>query len=82
MANLLEIGLCGIPYRVTKAEGLVIFEEIAGCEGLHQRFACEKPDQFCLWMLAFADGTFNRLPLVHLAAALQWLAENEDEIRK
>jgi hypothetical protein len=63
--------LCGIAYKVTIHEGLVIFEEEICMSGCHSRMVFDRPKD-CGWYLEFSD-TWNRMNVAHIVAAYELL---------
>ena len=68
-----EAILCGILYRITAHEGVIIFEEAICFYGCHARMCFEKPKD-CGWYLS-SSSTWDRLNVNHIKAAHKILCE-------
>lgn len=64
--------LGGIRYRVSVAEGLIVFSESGGCWGTHTRICFERHET--IWYLKFSE-TWERVPVSHVLKAWRYVEE-------
>lgn len=71
--NSKDVSVCGVPYRMTIADGGVLFSNKSGFAGVSGRFMFSYKSS--LWYLEHAVSTFGSVAACHLARMHQLLQD-------
>lgn len=76
-----SVCFCGIRYRVSEHEGLIVFSEDQNIYGVHTRMAFSRPKD-CGWYFEFS-ASFGKVMVGHVVAAYEFLCmERGDDFNR
>ena len=71
--NFRDVSVCGVPYRMTIADGGVLFSNKSGFSGVSGRFMFSYKSS--LWYMEHAESTFGKVAACHLVRMHKLLQE-------